>query len=104
MSKNKRKIKYSWKKGWSGRGTEMMNIMESFTPTSHQIKKVDRPVYEIQLRMLLQEYPNNEFYRSLQDWVLMKRPLSEKQRQAIERGYNGLMRFRQRYLVHGARK
>ena len=77
----------SWSKSWSGRGTEIMNRMENINTPDSRNEIFNLTSGEKKLDLLLTKYPNNEFYRSLKNWVNSGKQLTEKQCQAIDKTF-----------------
>jgi hypothetical protein len=86
MKKKYKRVGGSWRKNWSSRGTEMMNMIETFT-NPFLATKSQEP-YDGYLRILLEEYPSNEFYKSLQNQLRKYGRLSPKQINALEEAFN----------------
>ena len=76
--------KRQWNKNWSGRGTEIMNTIEKYDSPISEIEILYGPSDKKKLDLLLTRYPNNEFYKSLKDWMSSGRLLTDKQRQVID--------------------
>lgn len=75
-----------WTRSWSGRGTAMINKIES----SSVPKIVSAPSFEKRLSALLKALPYNKFYKSLLSQLRRGFTLSQKQLSAIADGYNKL--------------
>ncbi len=61
--------------------------IEKFTNSNYKAKLVGDPSYPDKLKTIIQDNPNNRFFQSLNDWIGAKRPLTKKQRQAIDSAY-----------------
>lgn len=62
----------------------MMNRMKKHDSPISEIEMLYGPSDKKKLDLLLTKYPYNEFYKSLKDWMDSGKPLTEKQRQAID--------------------
>jgi hypothetical protein len=73
----------TWSKNWSGRGVAMMDFMEKSS-----IPKKANPDKEINdmLKQLVLEYPDNEFFKSLEKYR-KKKPFSVKQVGCIKKNF-----------------